>query len=56
MQRVKKFIGGTLATIAIVIFCIEGGIEILPLQVVGVMALSFGMAILMREEKENGRR
>lgn len=56
MQKVLKAIGGALAIIAVAIFCVEGGAEILPLQLVGVMALGLGLTILVVEDRVYGRR
>ena len=45
MRKIKAIIGWTLAIYAIVVFSIEGGIEILPLQLTALVAFTCALAI-----------
>lgn len=53
MQKVKKIIAYPMIFIAIAVFCIEGGIQILPFQLGAVLLMGVGMALLGVFSKEN---
>lgn len=53
MQKVKKIIASTMIFVALAVFCIEGGIQILPFQLGAVLLMGVGMALLGFFKKED---